>query len=64
MPQSEDRIKELEREIWCYEDAVKRLVEAKDDPVKLKSLVEQLDDFGPNGPVGIGLDRFGGHAIG
>ena len=60
----EDRIKELESEVWCYEDAVKRLVAAKDDPEKLKSLVEQLDEFGPRGPVGIGLGRFGGHAIG
>ena len=60
----EDKIKELESEIWCYEDAVRRLVKAKDDPVKLKSLVEQLDDFGPRGPVGLGLGKFGGHAIG
>lgn len=26
--------------------------------------VEELDEYGPNGPVGIGLGRMGGHAIG
>lgn len=28
------------------------------------SCIEELDEYGPNGPVGIGLGRMGGHAIG
>ena len=26
-------------------------------------IFEELDNFGPNGPIGQGLGRFGGHAI-
>lgn len=57
-------IQDLARLRLAYEDATRRLVAAKDNPVVLRELVEQLDEFGPNGPAGIGLGQFGGHANG
>ena len=29
----------------------------------INGVFEELHSFGPNGPVGIGLGRFGGHAV-
>lgn len=67
-PQIEEQrarfIQDLARLRLAYEDATRRLVAAKDDPAVLRELVEQLDECGPNGPAGIGLGKFGGHAIG
>lgn len=54
----------LEQQIACWEDAARRLVAAKDNPEKLHNLVNQLDEYGPNGPAGIGLGNYGGHAVG
>lgn len=27
-------------------------------------VIKEIDNFGPDGPVGIGLGNFGGHAVG
>lgn len=27
-------------------------------------VIDEIDEFGPRGPAGIGLGRFGGHAVG
>jgi hypothetical protein len=43
---------------------------AKEYPPELQELVkkhkilQELAEFGPNGPVGLGIGRIGGHAVG
>lgn len=63
-PQIEEQRARLIQDLARLQDATRRLVAAKDDPAVLRELVEQLDECGPNGPAGIGLGKFGGHAIG
>lgn len=49
-------------------DEVKALATADDnadrDQVLVADAFEHLRDFGRGGPVGIGIGRFGGHALG
>lgn len=53
-----------EQQIFAWETAVQKLIDNKNNHEKLHDLLEQLDEHGPAGPVGLGLDKFGGHAVG
>jgi hypothetical protein len=56
-----------------FEDAMDdmwELLKQKATPEELEKLksdhscIDEIDEFGPNGPCGIGLGNFGGHAVG
>lgn len=51
-----DRLTDAERE--------KLGIDTTNSQLSASSIFEELDSFGPCGPVGLGLGRMGGHAIG
>ncbi|MAH49395.1 hypothetical protein CMI37_26460 [Candidatus Pacearchaeota archaeon] len=57
------RVKELEEEVADWEKANEDIHNCQDDNVQV-DLVKQLGEFGPRGPAGMGLGKFGGHSIG